>query len=120
MLPREEGPDTTPNAERRVLARRSDSHRNFLGKEKENRWHQLRTVEGTRDAQGEDGAQWLHPLSVGGRNPLAAGEWVLQCPFQLLGLLGEGAAGFLQEEPSATCSPLLLQYNPNLSAFRAC
>lgn len=28
--------------------------------------------------------------------------------------------GFLQEEHSGTCFSLLLQYNPNLSAFRAC
>lgn len=72
----------------RVLAHCSDSHRNFLGKEKQSRWHQLRIVEGTRDVQGNDGALWLHPLSVGGRSPLTAGVWVLQCPLQLLGLLG--------------------------------
>lgn len=73
----------------RVLAHCSDNHRNFLGKEKQSRWHQLRTVEGTRDVQGNDGAQWLHPLSVGGTNPLPAGVWVLQCPLQLPGLLGQ-------------------------------
>lgn len=73
----------------RVLARRSDSHRNFLGKEKQSRWYQLRIVEGTRDVQGSAGAQWLHPLSVGGRNPVMQACGCCSTQLQFLGLVGE-------------------------------
>lgn len=116
MLPRE----FSKCRKERVLAHHSDSHRNFLGKEKQSRWHQLRAVEGIRDVQGNDGAQVLHPLSVGERNPLSAGVWVLQCRAAASGA-GGGASSRISPG-GALCNvlPLLLQYNPNLSAFRAC